>query len=826
MRKRDNDVLTNIASLIVCGALAGVVVAAAAFPAAAMTGLFAKAGGEAFHQLPSEITVRRAPQITSLYANDGKTLITTIYDENRRDVELADVAPIMRQAIIAAEDQRFYDHNGVDVKGVMRAFVANQSKGEITQGASTITMQYVRLAMSYSAETPQEVVDATADTNTRKIREMRFAMALEQEWPKDKILEGYLNIAYFGNRAFGIYAASQVYFGKPPSDLTLEEAALLAGLVKFPGSFDVASNAGYQQAFDRRNWVLDQMVKTGAISAEEAERAKQTEIKVTGKAAPNGCTSAAENHWGFFCDFFVRWWLEQEAFGATPYERENRLKTGGYTIITSLDPQVQNAAKANIEQYLPTFRKKTGEPEWRAIMLAAVEPGTGKVRALAVNRNFKLDDPNNPQNGRHTDPAKARLGIRGNYPNTVNPLITGGGDITGYQAGSSFKIFTMVAALEKGFPLDYTINATSPYVSRYIAEPGAPATCNRNRYCPVNASPEWMNGPRNMWTGFGRSVNTYFVPLQERVGAENAVDVAKRLGIQFRAKGTPENPNDYEFANDPDLAHGWGAFTLGVSATTPLDLANAYASLAADGSYCEPIPVEEIRDHDGDKLDVGDPRCRQAVKPEVARAAVDAARCPVGDQSAGRQCNGATFPGGRSIVRGYPIAGKTGTTDGDKTATLVMMTKQLAVAGIMADPDTPQNPKESMRASIVNPAVAETLRDAMAGKPAINFEPPTRKLAYGNQVRIPNVTCKPVDEARATLRGAGFDVEVESRPVDSPCPGGTVARTDPSGRTVKGGVVVIYVSNGKGASQPPGGGGDGGDGGVIVPPPPREPGRP
>ena len=825
MRKRDNDVLTNIASLIVCGALAGVVVAAAAFPAAAMSGLLAKAGGEAFDQLPSEVVVRRAPQITSLYANDGETLITTIYDENRRDVELSDVAPVMRQAIIAAEDQRFYEHNGVDAKGVMRAFVANQTKGEITQGASTITMQYVRLATSYSAETPQEVVNATADTSARKIREMRFAMALEKKWTKDKILEGYLNIAYFGNRAFGIYAASQVYFGKPPSDLALEEAALLAGLVKFPGSFDVASNAGYPEAFGRRNWVLDQMVKTGAISAEEAERAKQTEIKVTGKAAPNGCTSAAENHWGFFCDFFVRWWLEQEAFGATPYERENRLKTGGYTIVTSLDPKVQHAAKANVERYLPTVDKK-GQPEWRALMLAAVEPGTGKVRALATNRNFKLDDPSNPQNGTHTDPAKAKLGIRGNYPNTVNPLMTGGGDITGYQAGSTFKIFTLVAALEKGFPLDYTINATSPYVSRYPAEVGGSATCNRNRYCPRNANPEWMNGPRNMWTGFGRSVNTYFVPLQERVGADNAVDVAKRLGIQFRSK------NDYDFANDRESARNWGAFTLGVSSTTPLDVANAYASLAADGTYCEPIPVEEIRDHEGNKLDVGDPRCRQAVKPEVARAAVDAARCPVGDQAAGRQCGGATFSAGRSIVKGYPIAGKTGTTDGDKTATLVMMTKQLAVAGIMADPDTPQNPKRSMTASIVNPAVAGTLRDAMAGKPAVKFDPPTRQLAYGNQVSIPTVTCQPVDQARRTLRSAGFDVEVDSRPVDSHCTAGTVARTDPSGRTVKGSVIVIYISNGKSASPPPdgsggggrGGGGPGSGGGAI--PPPREPGQP
>jgi membrane peptidoglycan carboxypeptidase len=286
MRKRDHNPFTNAASLIVCGVLAGVVVAAAAFPAVAMSGLAAKAGAEAFDQLPSELTVRRSPQITSLYASDGKTLITTLYDENRREIALAEIGSTMQKAIIAAEDQRFYQHNGVDVQGVARAFVANQSKGAVNQGASTITMQYVRLAISYSADTPQEVVDATVDTNARKLREMRYALAVEQQLSKAEILERYLNIAYFGNRAYGIYAASQVYFGKAPKDLKVEEAALLAGLVKFPGDYDTGTGEGKEKALERRNYVLDQMVNTGAITAAEGETARKSELKVTGKPAP------------------------------------------------------------------------------------------------------------------------------------------------------------------------------------------------------------------------------------------------------------------------------------------------------------------------------------------------------------------------------------------------------------------------------------------------------------------------------------------------------------------------------------------------------------
>ncbi len=825
MRKPDHNPFANSASLIVCGVLAGVVVAAAAFPAVAISGLAAKAGAEAFDQLPSELTVRRSPQITYVYANDANTLLTTLYDENRRDVPLADVAPIMRKAIIAAEDQRFYQHNGVDIQGVARAFVANQQQGEVSQGASTITMQYVRLAISYSATNPQQVIDASADTNARKLREMRYALAVEKQLTKDQVLERYLNIAAFGNSAFGIYAASQVYFGKEPKDLKIEEAAVLAGLVQAPTAYNPAVPENKQAATVRRDWVLEQMLKTGAISRAEYDTAKATEIKVTGKPSPNGCVSTTTASWGFFCDFFTRWWLEQDAFGKTPFERENRLKTGGYTIISSLDPPTQTAMKNTIEKYLPTVNPKTGRPEWRALMLAAVEPGTGKVRALAVNRNYKLDDPNAPVNGISTDLAKARLGIRGTYPNTTNPLLSGGGDIQGYQAGSTFKIFTMVAALEQGYPLDYTINTTSPYVSKFVIDPKSDAACQGNHYCPVNANPSYMNGPRNMWTGFGRSVNTYFVPLEERAGANNAVDVAKRFGIQFRARGTkPGEIRDYELSQ-PEPSKQWGAFTLGVSATTPLELANAYATIVADGKYCEPIPVEEVRDHSGNKLDVASPRCGQATKVEVARAAVDAARCPIGDQSALGRCDGSTFTQGRPLAQKYgkfPVAGKTGTTDEDKTAALVMMTKQLAVGGIIGDPDTPQLPRDPVTKAIehfshnqVNPAVAETLGAAMNGKKPINFDPPSPKMAFGTQVGIPAIAaCSSVDAARSTLKAAGFAPEVDrGKPIDSPCPAGTVAKIEPTGKTVKGGVVVIYVSSGAAPGTPPGGGGPGGGGG-------------
>ncbi|MGW4497033.1 penicillin-binding protein [Micromonospora sp. NPDC004336] len=790
MRKRDHNVLTNAASLLICGLLAGVVVAAAAFPAVAMSGLAAKAGAETFGALPKELTVARAPQISYLYASDGKTPLATMYDENRRDVKLADIAPVMQKAIIAAEDHDFYKHNGVDLNGIARAFVNNQSNAASQQGASTLTMQYVRLAIAYSATHPADVVAATEDTSARKLREMRYALQIDKELSKDEILERYLNIAAFGNGAYGVYAASQVYFNKPPSKLKIEEAAMLAGMVKAPSTNDPTTKSGYKAAVDRRNYVIENMVETGAITRQEADAAKATKLVITGKRAPNGCVATNKKGWGFFCDYLYRWWMQQETFGSTTYDRERRLKSGGYKIITSLDVPAQDGADKAVRRAKPENSKE-------AAMVAVVEPGTGRVRALAVNRTFKLDDPNKPANKMHSDPKQRKKGKRGNYPNTVNPLLTGGDGITGYQAGSTFKMFTIVAALEKGVPLGYTFNAPQQFKSEYIISSSSPAACpGTHFYCPTNSNKK-AGGVQTMWSAFAQSTNTYFVPLQQKVGAENVVDVAKRLGIQFR------QAEDAKFAGSKEAAHQWGAFTLGVSQTTPLELANAYATLAADGKYCEPIPVQEIRDPDGKKLDVANPRCEKRVSTEVARAAVDAARCPVGDNSSTSRCGGSRTAASVKGIVDAPVAGKSGTTDSEKTASLVAMTRQYAVAGIMADPDWPQTNvkmKHNQKDGI-NPPVYETLRDAMKGKKRINFEPPGQKIREGDQRRIPDVKCLDVEQAKSRIEAEGFDAVVSDIKVASTCAPGKAAGTSPDGRTIKGGVVTIQISAGGGATQ-------------------------
>jgi membrane peptidoglycan carboxypeptidase len=716
-RRREHNVPFNVFSLLLCGVLAGVVVAAAAFPAAAMSGLMAKAGGRTFASLPSELRDVRAPQITRIYASDNKTQIARFYDEFRSDVPLKDISEHLRDAIVAAEDREFYRHNGVDLKGVARAFLSNKD-GRARQGASTITMQWVRMSLAYSATTPQEVVDATEDTAKRKVTEMKYALQVEKELSKEQILERYLNIVPFGNQTYGVSAASRLYFHKKPKDLTIGQAAMLAGMVKAPTSFNPASREGYQQIRQRRNnYVIPGMVEMGAITPAEAATAKQEAIPRKVKPIGNGCVSAAKNNWGFFCDYFYRWWMSRAEFGATAYDRERRLKSGGYRITTTLDVDAQQDARHRIAKLISVKNKN-------ALLLAAVEPGNGKVRLLAANRRYKLDDPSDPQNRLSANPKKAAKGIRGSYPNTTNPLLTGGGDISGYQAGSVMKIFTIVAALEEGYPLDYTIKAKKRAKTRYVIDRGNDAACPGTRFwCPSNAG-GGGEGRYNMWTGFGKSINTYFVPLEERVGAENVVAVAKRFGVKFRSA------RDAKLAS-PKRAHQWGAFTLGVSATTPLDMANAYATLAADGKYCEPTPIERIVTQDGQKLTVGNSHCVRATSKDVARAALDAARCPVGDSARLGRCRGSTAADTRRVV-GHPVFGKTGTTDEDKTAALIAGTTSLVVAGYLVNPDY-QNHRDRLRHSQVNPAVYRTLADYMKGKRKVQFKKPgNEKLAYGH----------------------------------------------------------------------------------------------
>ncbi|MET8912611.1 transglycosylase domain-containing protein [Micromonospora sp. NPDC004551] len=688
--------LNKLFTVLLAGVLAGLALGAAALPAALVFGLGFK-NLMPYAALPESLKTPEPAQRSNLYASDGRTLITSFYVEDRVDVPVGEVAPVMRQAIVAAEDVRFYQHHGVDVRGVARAFTANRREGT-RQGASTLTMQYVRNALAGDPRlTEEQRARATEITVGRKIREMRYALALERQLSKDEILGRYLNIAYFGAGAYGIAAASKRYFSTTPAKLTLAQSALLAGLVRSPDTDDPI-NGDADSALGRRAYVLDRMVETGQVAATDAARAKGEQLNLKPSATPNDCTAvpAGHNDWGFFCDWFTQWWNAQPAFGKTADERQRTLRRGGWSIVSSLDADVQAKATEQVLRIYPNSNQ-------RAAPTAVVQPGTGRVLAMAVNRNYSVAP--NAAAGR-------------NYPNTVNQLVAGGAGIEGYQAGSTFKLFAVLAALESGLPLNTEFDAPGVYVTKYPID-GGPASCG-GHWCPENANPTWMNGDRTMWDAFGRSVNTYFAWLTERVGADRVVEMAQRLGIVFRS------PEDAALARDG--AQNWGPFTLGVSSTTPLDLANAYATVAAEGTWCRPTPITSITDATGRKVSAGNPDCRQVLDTEVARAAADAARCPVGDQSMYRRCDGGTA---EQLAPGLhrPLAGKTGSSERNATETVVAFTPQLSVATIAANPDDPRDAVGGGVQVRQIEAVGRLLAWALRDEPVLDFVPPSQTVA-------------------------------------------------------------------------------------------------
>ncbi|NBE80267.1 transglycosylase domain-containing protein [Micromonospora rubida] len=695
----------RLVPLLRAGLIAGIVIAGALYPLAAVTGLGAKATAHAVEQKTNILRDALPAETSYLYAPDGRTVLTMFYEEYRRYTKVSDMSPNIQQAIVAAEDSRFYQHHGVDPKGVARAFVANSRSGGVSQGASTLTMQFVRMALRDSARTPKEVQEATQQTSLRKVKEMRMALDVEKELSKEQILERYLNSAYFGHRAYGVYAAAQIFFSKTPATLTQAEAATLAGLVKSPSEYDPVTS-DQKDATGRRNYVLDRMTQLGYLSSDAATAAKAEPIRLRLTDPPNDCASLPEKYtsWGFACDYLKNWWSAQPAFGENRLERMDKLRRGGYRIVLSIDPKMQEAAENNVGA-----KDSTGSPFANGIVLA--EPGTGRVKAMAVNRNYSLDVS---ENGLSSNP-EAGPKVKANYPNTVAPLL-GGGDLPGYQAGSTFKMFPMLAALNAGMPLSTAYD--SPYRYQSAIYDG---------WAPSNASGA-MTGRQTMWSGFGKSVNTYFVQLEEKVGADAAVRLAEQLGLRWRTDVDREQAS-------PGKAKKWGAFTLGVSDATPLEMSNAYAAIAADGRYCESMPVQSISNRDGNPTtyttvggitrEVAKPRCRQVVNADAARAATDAARCPTGDTPAKGGCGGwSTADSVRGTV-GRPVAGKTGTTDSTRAAWFVGYTPELAAASFIADPDNPFNAVGDGQSQIPVNAVAQTLRDALKGQPTRQFTPPS-----------------------------------------------------------------------------------------------------
>jgi len=617
--------LTKMMSFI---ALAGIVTALIVLPVAGGVGLASRNGAQAFSSLPNDLTQVPLPQQNTILDAKGDVL-AVLFAQNRIEVPLEQISPLMQQAIIAIEDQRFFNHAGVDFRATLRASISTGSGGQV-QGGSTITQQYVKQILLTAATTKEEQEAATAVSINRKLREARYAIGLENKLTKKEILAGYLNIAYFGAGSYGVEIASKRYFSISASELTLTQAATLAGLVQNPSRYDPTQYPERAQA--RRDLVLKAMKKSGYITAEQAEAAIAVPVSLdlNPTELPNGCTTSAAP---YFCDYVLTVLRNDPIFGDTPEIRETVLNLGGLTIKTTLDPKAQKASQTAVDEKIPF-----DDPSGKAAAITMMRPGTGEITAMAQNRKW------------------GRSGAGYTTVNYNTPVDSNG--TVGFQAGSTFKAFTIAAAFKQGWDPFEVISAPAKKTFENFVE------CETgDKFAPYEVQNSTSSGAFDILSAAAFSVNTYFVGLEEKLGLCDPIDIATAAGVK---------------QGNGELFEKFPCFTLGCFDVTTLNMTEGMATFAAHGVHCSPIAISKITDRFGAELAVPSADCKRTIDLQVADSTTAVLAGVIDGPIPGRT--------GQAMDIGRPAAGKTGTTDSSAAVWFVGYTPDMAASVWVGDP--------------------------------------------------------------------------------------------------------------------------------------------
>lgn len=754
--------IKSLGKLVLSTALVGILIALAIAPVAGVSGVAVARTNETMQSDVQDLTNGDTPGVSTILDAKGNPL-AYIYEQRRHPVKPDEISDAMKKAVVAIEDRRFYEHEGVDLQGNVRALWTNLVAGGVSQGASTLDQQYVKnYLLLVNATTDEERQAATEQSVARKLREMRMATDIDARLSKDEILTNYLNLVPFGNHAFGVEAASRTYFGTDAAHLTVPQAAMLAGMVQSSEYLNPYTNE--EGVTERRNVVLQAMVDNGSLSQEDADAFSQQPLGVLDSPATlaNGCIGAGDR--GFFCDYVLEYLNEKGI------DREH-LARGGLTVKTTLDPDVQ-------DQALNAVRSHTApDAEGVAEVMNVIKPGTDsrKVLAMVSSRTYGLDLNNN------------------------ETLLPQPNSLVGNGAGSVFKLFTAAAALEAGYGIKDKLAVPNRYEAEGLGYGGA-ANCPPNKYCVENSGN--YASTMTMQDTLAYSPNTPFIQLTEQLGVERLVDIAVKLGLR-----SYEEPGSYDGESsiaDHIKESNLGSFTLGPTAVNALELSNVGATVASQGMWCEPNPIEEVTDSHGNEVYLKHTPCERAVDKEVAKALENNMTADTEKGTAADSARAAGFSG--------QAAAKTGTTESNQSSAFLGFNSAVAAAPYIYNDGTTTSPL------CTGPVRQCPSGNLFGGKePAATFYTMAARVPEANKGTVPDydraydsgkvsplidgLKGKSESQARSALEKAGYKV----RTTEVPAPGvgyGKVVRviTGPSGAK-KGEEVTLQLSDGS-ASNP------------------------
>ncbi|KYJ97522.1 MULTISPECIES: transglycosylase domain-containing protein [unclassified Microbacterium] len=785
-------VLGGLVGLVGLSAIAGLLVTASVTPVLAMTGVAGTTALTIFDELPEVLKVDTPMEQSTIYATNPEgqpVVLASFYEQNRVPVKYEEVSPILYDAILSSEDKNFYTHGGVNLGATVKALVDNV-RGTSSRGASTISQQFVKnvriqqceqdvdtASDTYSDELQQCWQDATnasgVDGIERKLQEMRYAIQIEKDYSKNDILLGYLNIANFGGTVYGIEAAARYYFSTTAANLTVAQAATLAGIVQNPNTYridkpegtytqdGVSHNSaadGYKDAKDRRDYVLGRMLDDKKITQAQHDEAMASAIEPAITVPVQGCAAAGRN--AYFCQYVKSIVENDEAFGADIQERRDLLRRGGLKIYTSLDFRVQDPAAEAMADIVPA----NFDNKYFGAAGVSIEVGTGRILSITQNTMFS-ETPT-------TDQAYSSLVFAGDQKY---------GKSGGFQVGSTYKLFTLIDWLEKGHSVRENLNGTVQ-TNLKIPVCGSPQVTNTAEIGNFGRSRGYPGTPM---TFTAQSLNSGYFAMASKLDVCDINEVADKMGVTLASgeKVTEENvPYD----------------VLGPKNISPIAMANAYATVASGGTYCTPRAIDKVIDAEGKERELPKASCTEGVLAEEVAA------------TAAYALQGVMTSGGTGAVAnpfdGTPLIGKTGTHDlwstmmiesSTKVATAVWAGRSNGNHDNVFNVWTGNHRLNEVRYPLAK-AAQRAANQAYGGD---DFPRPDNNLIRQVQVSVPSVIGQTIEEATATLERAGFTASV-GQPVDSDKPTNIIAAQDPSGQAAAGSTITISPSNGNGVTVP------------------------